>query len=408
VKPNFSQWKTLILLTSSIATMSMVFSGLPAVSLLIKEQLQLTSSQLSLLMTSFFAGTMVMSLVYTFYFDRFKVRMLLLIGLGITGTFMVVSGAYLHFVWMTALIALAGLGYGIISPSTNKGIVDWFPQQIRGTAMSLKQVGVMAGSMISSLILPAIALVWGLRGSLLFLGVFAWLIGIISFILYKDREPAVDSVRRLGMRDVLRLFKNPQILRLNAVSMLFTGIQFIYLMFLPLFLGEVFRYDLIFVGFMLSLASVGGGAGRVAWGMVSDFLFKGRRKPVLIVIACLSLLSGAVLAVIPAWTAAPVMGVIVTVYGMTAAGYNGLMHTMTVELADSHLSGVLSGINFAFINFGSIVFPYMIGILLDASGNYRIAWIISAAMALAAAGLMLTIGTEKRASLQTRAPQKPA
>ena len=396
------------MLTSSIATMSMVFSGLPAVSLLIKEQLQLTSSQLSLLMTSFFAGTMVMSLVYTFYFDRFKVRMLLLIGLGITGTFMVVSGAYLHFVWMTALIALAGLGYGIISPSTNKGIVDWFPQQIRGTAMSLKQVGVMAGSMISSLILPAIALVWGLRGSLLFLGVFAWLIGIISFILYKDREPAVDSVRRLGMRDVLRLFKNPQILRLNAVSMLFTGIQFIYLMFLPLFLGEVFRYDLIFVGFMLSLASVGGGAGRVAWGMVSDFLFKGRRKPVLIVIACLSLLSGAVLAVIPAWTAAPVMGVIVTVYGMTAAGYNGLMHTMTVELADSHLSGVLSGINFAFINFGSIVFPYMIGILLDASGNYRIAWIISAAMALAAAGLMLTIGTEKRASLQTRAPQKPA
>jgi len=396
------------LLTSSIATMSMVFSGLPAVSLLIKEQLQLTSSQLSLLMTSFFAGTMVMSLVYTFYFDRFKVRMLLLIGLGITGTFMVVSGAYLHFVWMTVLIALAGLGYGIISPSTNKGIVDWFPQQIRGTAMSLKQVGVMAGSMISSLILPAIALVWGLRGSLLFLGVFAWLIGIISFILYKDREPAVDSVRRLGMRDVLRLFKNPQILRLNAVSMLFTGIQFIYLMFLPLFLGEVFRYDLIFVGFMLSLASVGGGAGRVAWGMVSDFLFKGRRKPVLIVIACLSLLSGAVLAVIPAWTAAPVMGVIVTVYGMTAAGYNGLMHTMTVELTDSHLSGVLSGINFAFINFGSIVFPYMIGILLDASGNYRIAWIISAAMALAAAGLMLTIGTEKRASLQTRAPQKPA
>ena len=396
------------MLTSSIATMSMVFSGLPAVSLLIKEQLQLTSSQLSLLMTSFFAGTMVMSLVYTFYFDRFKVRMLLLIGLGITGTFMVVSGAYLHFVWMTVLIALAGLGYGIISPSTNKGIVDWFPQQIRGTAMSLKQVGVMAGSMISSLILPAIALVWGLRGSLLFLGVFAWLIGIISFILYKDREPAVDSVRRLGMRDVLRLFKNPQILRLNAVSMLFTGIQFIYLMFLPLFLGEVFRYDLIFVGFMLSLASVGGGAGRVAWGMVSDFLFKGRRKPVLIVIACLSLLSGAVLAVIPAWTAAPVMGVIVTVYGMTAAGYNGLMHTMTVELTDSHLSGVLSGINFAFINFGSIVFPYMIGILLDASGNYRIAWIISAAMALAAAGLMLTIGTEKRASLQTRAPQKPA
>jgi MFS family permease len=116
-------------------------------------------------------------------------------------------------------------------------------------------------------------------------------------------------------------------------TLIFAGVQTVFLAFLVLYLHDVVRIDLVVAAKYLVTAQVSGAAGRIVFGLLSDRLFGGRRRIVLAIagvgsIACALALSTTA----PGsgfWMLAP-LAVGIGVFGV---GWNGVQHTLMAELA---------------------------------------------------------------------------
>ena len=146
--------------------------------------------------------------------DRIGVRWLLLIGEVIGGIVITSMFTVTTFTQGLILMALAGMGMGCLMPSTTKAVLEWFPLKERATAMGLKQTAVNVGGIITAITLPAVALALSWHYGFLSIGFIAVVIGIVSFMLYKQppqsaspntSEPAIPSGPRPSVREI---FKN--------------------------------------------------------------------------------------------------------------------------------------------------------------------------------------------------------
>lgn len=390
----------LVVFTTSIMIGFFGISSIPSIAPLIKKAMSLNPAQLGALMVSFYIGTSIMAFSYSLFLSNQKVKVSLLIGLTIIGSFIILA-SFTHQFWLFfLLLSIAGSGYGIITPAINKGIVAWIPQKLRGTAMSFKQVGVMLGGSFGAGILPPLALNFGISQTLILTGLLTILAGVFVFSFYKDKEIINQSIVNMdscqihdyGFRDII---KNHNIILLTATGMILVGAQFSFFMYLSLYLNNDFDYNVVLAGSLLSIASLGGAIGRVTWGSISDFLLGGDRKKVLLIITTFSFLLCIVLAVIPVEIPLIFMGSLVFIYGMLVGGWNGVLQVFVIELVEPENAGVVSGFNLAFLYLANMVLPLLFGLLIEYLGSYRVSWFISASTLLVAIVLLFFVKEEK-------------
>jgi MFS family permease len=60
----------------------------------------------------------------------------------------------------------AGVGYGMLNPTSTEAVMAWSPPAHRATLVGLKQVGLPLGGMLGAALLPALALALGWRTAL--------------------------------------------------------------------------------------------------------------------------------------------------------------------------------------------------------------------------------------------------
>jgi predicted MFS family arabinose efflux permease len=70
--------------------------------------------------------------------------------------------------------------------------------------------------------------------------------------------------------------------------------------------------------------------------------------------------------------------------GATALSWNGLAVTLMAELGGYHRAGAAIGLNSAGVYFGALIGAPIFGAIVDASGSYRVAWLMLAAAGLSA------------------------
>jgi len=71
---------------------------------------------------------------------------------------------------MFALLILAGIGYSVVTPSSNKAVMTYFRENIRATAMGFKQTGISGGGFLAGIILPPVALLLNWHWALMLAG----------------------------------------------------------------------------------------------------------------------------------------------------------------------------------------------------------------------------------------------
>ncbi|WP_209121236.1 MFS transporter [Alkalihalobacillus sp. BA299] len=398
-KITYMPWMMLLLLTACMLLGYFGMSSVPTLAPLIKEELTLTPTQVGALMVSFYVGTTITAFAYMFFLDGYKVRTSLSIGLFLIGLFILFAsyskGYWLYFIFL----AVAGAGYGIINPAINKGVIAWVPKNVRGTAISIKQVGVMLGGSLSAATLPVIAVTYSIFYALFFTGILIVVMGWIAFFFYKEKDKETnDNFAKKEMKPygVLEILKNKNLLLVTVTGMILVGAQFSYFMYLALYLTNDFKYSVILAGTLLSTASAGGALGRILWGGVSDFMFKGARKTVLQIICLSSFLVCLILASIPTDTSVIFIGILLFMYGMTIGGWNGVMQAFAIELAEPEHVGVVSSFFLSFIFLATLSFPFFFGLVIETVGSYRISWVLSAITIVLAAVLLLFIKENKQ------------
>jgi sugar phosphate permease len=153
---------------------------------------------------------------------------------------------------------------------------------------------------------------------------------------------------------------------------------------MALFATEWLRRDTVTAGGVLSMALTGGMVGRIVWGIVSDRVFGGRRKPALTVAGALAAAALGSLALLGPPTPLPIVLPLVFAVGFAVLGWQGVAMAMTAELAEPADVGRVVGFALTALQVGPIVGPPLIGRLLDVTGSYPLAWsVLAASCALA-------------------------
>jgi MFS family permease len=170
----------------------------------------------------------------------------------------------------------------------------------------------------------------------------------------------------------------------------FAAMQTVWMAFLALYLQGVVGLSLLAASRYLALAQGGGVLGRVAFGMLSDRVFGGRRRAPLAIAGCISALCSVAIAFTGPTTSAPWLAALSLVFGFAGIGWNGVQHTLMAELAGPGAAATAVGLGLAVSSAGVMLGPPVFGWFVQAAGGYRGPWIgLAASMAVGLALLAM-------------------
>lgn len=383
------RWVILALLTFSQVTLSIAAFGWAPLAPFLKESMSLSHTEIGTVSSVFFFTTALIAFPSGVIIDRSGVKRGIISWLGFTAIPLLFLGFIYHsYVFLLIIVAIAGVGYGMGNPVASKGLFLWFEQKMRATAFGIRQAAVTIGSAISGVFLVYLSVKMGPFIALGIVGLMGSGMMVLSLLLYKDPQgeksiaPAKGARTQRSIRSgVKELFANKSLLTLSLVMAMLGVSQGIVTTFLVLYLEEHLGYSVSTAGFFFTIAMLGGTAGRIFWGIISDRVFNGRRKPALRIIIAEGVLSIALLAFWvgswPKW----VLGLLVIGVGSSCVGYNALAILMSAELAGRAQAASASGLVSTIAWLGLFLGPISFGALTEHFGYFP-AWISLAILLL--------------------------
>lgn len=351
------------------------------------EALHLSRAQVGLFLPAVYLGGVLMSLPAGWLTDRLGVRLTLALGQALTGAMVALAALTGGLPLLLACLVVGGFGFSVGNPATGKAVIEWFPLREHGVAMGIKQTGLTLGGIGAALALPPLAQALGWREALALAGAVSLVSALVVAGAYRAPAEARSAPPAAWPRwGELRVFlRRPGVLVLFACGLALSMAQSSLLAYFVLYATERFAVSAVAAGRLLALAQAGGTASRLAWGIVSDRLFGGRRRPGVVITALLGSAAYVGFALdrpLPF----PLIPALVLVAGAGAFGWVGLYFALVAEIGGARYAGLLTGVAVAFAWSGVLVGPPLYGAVLEATGAYAPCW-----LGLAAIGVLVAV-----------------
>lgn len=354
----------------AVAAASAVAVALSADAALIRDSFGLSEVEVGAIASCIYIGAAVSSVAGGRLTDSWGpgpvlvlVTVLLAAGEGLAA---VAPSAWLFF----AGVLLAGLGYGAVNPPTNV-LANPRTARRRGLAISVKQAGVPLGGSIAALLVPAVAVTYGWRLSLL-MPITLCLLLAMPFALLKPTAAPID-LQGQAAEQAIRL-KLPHA---YAFGFLMGGVQVTIFTFLALYLVDEKSMTPEGAGSRLALLLFAGLVGRVAWGWLSDRVHRDRGR----VLQVIAVLSGAALFLLSV-VGSSALPVVLLLIGLCSVGWNGVYIASITEASNPQLTGLVTGRSMSWVNLGAVLMPPTFGLLVRAPHGWVLAWSMCGVMSL--------------------------
>jgi ACS family hexuronate transporter-like MFS transporter len=291
-----------------------------------------------------------------------------------------------------------GVGEGGGFPGGIKAVAEWFPKKERALATGLFNAGTNIGAIVTPLIVPAIVLAYGWQMAFIVTGVagLVWLpIWLIVYrrpreqprvgaaeLAYIEQDPA-DPPEKIGW---LRLLGVRETWAYALGKFLIDPIWWMFLFWLPDFLGKRYHLDLKTFGPPLIAIYLMSDVGSVAGGWLSSRFMKmgwsinsARKTTMLICALCAVPVAFAAYAN-NVWLAVAIIGV------ATAAhqGFSANLYTLPGDVFPRAAVGSVVGIGGMIGAFGGMAMAKYAGYVLDKIGTYTPIFIVAASAYLIA------------------------
>ena len=360
----------------AVATFSQFSFGILAGYFL--DEFSITRSQLGLLTTALFIVGGLCSPPAGRLVDVWGGRRVALAAMAIATTGVWAMAAAPSFGLLLAGAALTGLALASSNPTTNSLVAAHIAPGERGVTMGVKQAGVQVGGFGVGLALPWMAEQIGWRGAMATLGVvsIAAFLAIIMVIPpdVQVREPS-DSARRSAPLEAGVWWMTAYALLMGAGV---AGIS----AYLPLYSQEKVGLSVGTAGLLVATMGAVGIASRVTLGWVTEHF--GHIEVFLLLMAVGSVLASAM--VLLAAPSAPwLLWVAAVTFGVSAVTWNTVgMIAVLAEVAPEDAGRASGYVQSAFYG-GFAASPVVLGYSIDATDDYRIAWLsVALAFVLAA------------------------
>jgi len=160
---------------------------------LLKGELNLSASQLGVLLGAFFWTYMALMIVSGWLVDRFHVGRFLAVGFAVWSLATGLTGLVHGFAALLICRMLLGAGESVAFPSYSKILARYVPQEHRGLANAIITCGMTLGPAVGTLGCGKLMAIYGWRPVFIFLG-FVSLIWIGPWIRWMPKDP-VDLKR---------------------------------------------------------------------------------------------------------------------------------------------------------------------------------------------------------------------
>jgi len=388
--PDPGRWGLLALVSGAHALGAVSVLAVAPLAPLLLQDLHLSRAQVGLFLPAIYLGGVLMSLPAGWLTDRVGARITLAAGQCLTGVMIALAAWAGSLPLMLALLFLAGLGWAVVNPATGRAILDRFPARERGLAMGVKQTGLTLGGVAGALTLPALALVQGWRVALTVAAAASLVAGSTVLIWLRPgvAHRAAAGEDRPRLAEMGPFLAHRPFLVLLGCGLALSVAQSSVLAYMALYARETLGMGVVAAGGLLALAQAGGTGGRLGWGIVSDRLFGGRRRPGIIINAGIG---GTIYLVFASGLPlpGPAAVMLAVVAGIGAFGWVGLYFALAAEVGGSRFAGLLTGVAGACAWSGVLVGPPLFGLLLQATGSYRWSW-VALALTVFAAGFALS------------------
>ncbi|MEG3175509.1 MFS transporter [Sphingomonas sp. RB3P16] len=310
------------------------------------------------------------------------------VGYAIAFTFWTLAHVAHGFVGGVTQFAIArfalGLGESGNFPAGLKAVAEWFPQRERAFAVGIFNAGANVGAIVTPLLVPAIALAYGWRAAFIATGAFSviWLVAWLAIYRRPTEHPRLspaelaliqsDPVQPSAPLPWRRLFGIRATWGYAVPKFLTDPIWWMFLFWLPDFLGKRYGLDLKSFGPPLIVIYVMSDVGSIAGGWASSRMIRAgvsvnaARKLTMLVCAFAVLPIVTVQYIDSLWTA-------VLLIGLATAGHQAFsanLLTLPSDLFPGAAVGSVVGIGGTAGAIGGMLIAKFVGYVLDLSGSY--------------------------------------
>jgi MFS family permease len=373
-RPASGAWAALGLALIAQVAVSVSEQGVVTLTGFIHDDLGLSATEAGLLVAALPAGRGLASYTAGRAVDRVGERTILLGGAVATGLAGLLASVTPAGAIMLALL-LVGAFSATPTPAGGKLILLAFPRRRRGLAMGIRQTGIPLGGLIAALVLPWVAAHAGWRAGLAVMGGLTIGLALLAVL---PRQPAVDAADPVLERPASprpQLLRDRQLVLLTLWAVLMVGGQYVLVAFLPIYLHDGAGASLAIATALVAAVQLGGIAGRIAWGLLSDRVFAGRRRPLILGISVSASASFLAIALLPLSTPLAVYAAATFLGGMAMLGWQGIFVVSVSEVAGPEHAGRATGFVLGWVSLGIVVGPPLYGALADLAGDLRVVWI---------------------------------
>ncbi|MCL4351852.1 MAG: MFS transporter [Firmicutes bacterium] len=372
----------------SQTSMSFIQQGVAVLGILFARQYHLSLAWLGFLVVAPSLGMMVGLIPVGWIVDRIGPRRLLF---AITGPMAVLvwtvgQAPSVGLLWL-ALMAM-GITFGAVPGVGTKAVFLAFAGRDRGLPMGIRQTGVPIGAALAAFLLPHWVRIWGITGVFdrLAIMVVGGSLGFAAVIPAMPRR--TTTLHAVPVRQFVRALIFPAL-----ISMLLVGAQYDMLTFTIPDLMQRHGLTLALAGIVLAVAQIGGGLGRIGFGVVSDRV-TGHRPRVLGWTAFIAGVATLAIALLPHRVPVDALLALWFVLGTGAVGWNALALTWAGESVPVEHAGLAMTTIAALIYVGAVLHPPLFGMIADHTGAVRYGWLwLSGCMGLA---LLLSVWKQRR------------
>ncbi|MFL6720767.1 MAG: MFS transporter [Sphingomonas sp.] len=357
--------------------------SLSIVAPVLKSQLGISNSAMGLLLSAFFWSYAIAQPAAGWVADRFAPRTVLAVATALWSLATIACGLATGLAMLFVFRMVLGLAESAIFPTNARIFAEHAPEWQRGRCNSAMSVGHSMGPTVGTLVGAMILLAYGWRAVFFALGGLS-LLWLVPWLARRDpslEREAAEQHQPAPYREILR---QRSLWGACVAQFCYSYPFYLVLTWLPLYLVNTQHLSISKMAVVTASLYALQAVAAVISGWASDALIGNGGSPTLVrkgfVIAGMAatglLFAGAAL------TGGPVSTMLLIASGFTVGISGTMVFTIGQTLAGARAGGRWMGIQNMCGNLSGIAAPIITGLVVDWSGSFAGAFLVSAALAV--------------------------
>ena len=350
----------------------------------LKPELGLSATGFGIAVSAFFWAYVPLQFLVGWACDRWCVYRLIAAGIALWAASTIAMGLVTGLASLILFRLLLGVGESITFPGASKVIARHVAPENRGIANSVVAAGIALGPVIGTFAGGLLVASFGWRTMFVVFGTLTML-WVLPWLLTARRLPNFKAAQKAVPVPMARVAATREVWAMGIGHFGATYPLYFVIVWLPLYLVQARGFSILQMTYLATLGFVAQAASALIQGWLSDRWTKAGRSETAfrrssMVIGNL-IMGGAIIALIGARTPLAIGGLLMLFGAATASG--GLnLYAIAQIFAGPRAAGSFIGIQNGVGNIPGIVGPIVTGMIIDWTGLYDNAFLLTAAVCL--------------------------